>query len=429
MAERIVELISQLEETKFVRLFRHLSAETYDHTITIGPEPLNLEDAEIQVVGQSGNRYREAQNHFFQIAHLPRAYWTAQNIQPFFVESLTAALNGLRQNPNVFEALCGRHEVLPPTDREWPVEWTGVTSFFLFFTNICGEEFPEEDTYSELAHEVCDRVLDLHRSRHPTFGFGNPSIFMEKCPDAIERFALQLLNSPSSYYLVAREGRVCVAPVTEHGQYVAGEARLARYGLSTVTSALPNSSLIAPGILKEFETLLNSPSVKEDDIQSFLAENSQLLFSLDERYTELRPHVCLYDKDCNRLIPDFMVRLDESSQWHLVELKLPVDRLTVQCGGHTRLSAKAAKGIAELLQYRDVFSSKDLRARIRQEHGINAYEPCLVLVIGRGRHGHRSSWIPRTLDLPRVDIVSYDYLFERARECSKRFVLPELGDK
>jgi len=50
--------------------------------------------------------------------------------------------------------------------------------------------------------------------------------------------------------------------------------------------------------------------------------------------------------------------------------------------------------------------------------GTAPYEPCLVLVIGRGRPDHRYEWKSARSGFPKVEIVSYDYLFERAQECA-----------
>jgi hypothetical protein len=39
------------------------------------------------------------------------------------------------------------------------------------------------------------------------------------------------------------------------------------------------------------------------------------------------------------------------------------------------------------------------------------------MVIGRGHAKHKQTWQARIAGLPSVDIVSYDYLFQRAKEC------------
>lgn len=46
-----------------------------------------------------------------------------------------------------------------------------------------------------------------------------------------------------------------------------------------------------------------------------------------------------------------------------------------------------------------------------RRYGISAYDPCLVLVLGRGRE-RRFEWTGRRAALPKVKIVSFDHLFE-----------------
>ena len=62
------------------------------------------------------------------------------------------------------------------------------------------------------------------------------------------------------------------------------------------------------------------------------------------------------------------------------------------------------------------------RMRVAERFGAAPYEPCLVLVIGRGRSTQKYEWQSVRLGFPKVEIVSYDYLFERARQC--RAALP-----
>jgi hypothetical protein len=149
-----------------------------------------------------------------------------------------------------------------------------------------------------------------------------------------------------------------------------------------------------------------------------LKGNPHFWFGLDEGYCEIRPHICLYDATQHRLVPDFMARVEDSSIWDVIELKRPQHPLTVNNRGTERPSASASRAIAELLQYRDFFGSRENRKRVVNRFGTAPYEPSLVLVIGRGRPRERYEWRSARVGLPRVQVVSYDYLFERAQECS-----------
>jgi hypothetical protein len=387
--DRFADLLSQLEERKFVRLFRHLASATSDENYASGPNPLDLANSEVQIMTQGASRYSDAQNHFFQLAYLPVGLWSSHNIEAFIEASLTAAFSDLRGVPRLVESLRGL-SMAHATKNTWPSEWSEISSYYFLVTNICDPALLSEDCerYTGLAHRLFEQIVGLERQSHPAFGVGNPEIFAEKAPKEVEQFVLDLINSPSSYYLIAREGRISVVPVTEHGQYATGFLRGNDGGMTpdwaVVTSTLMNPQSITLRVLSQFEDLLNSRSVKERDIQEFLRAHPEILFSLDERYCEIRPHVCLYDPLGNRLIPDFMVRLENSRSWHLVELKLPHEGITVCSGDMEQLSAQAARGVAELLRYRDVFSTRNSRDRAATRLGIAPYEPCLVMIIGRG---------------------------------------------
>jgi hypothetical protein len=87
-----------------------------------------------------------------------------------------------------------------------------------------------------------------------------------------------------------------------------------------------------------------------------------------------------------------MLRVEDSDIWDIIELKRPQHSLTVRNQGTEKVSAAAARAIAELLQYRDFFSIRNDRRRIMHRFGTAPYEPCLVLVIGRGRSTERYEW-------------------------------------
>jgi len=176
--------------------------------------------------------------------------------------------------------------------------------------------------------------------------------------------------------------------------------------------------------LSDFQALIDDKKTKEKDLQNFFVTNPEFLLLLNEKYCDLRPHVCLFDAKRERLVPDFMVRLQGSNVWDVIELKRPQHVLTTHTSGIEKVSASAARAVAELIQYRDFFGSRENRNRAKDRFGTAPYEPCLVLVIGRGRPDYRSEWRSRRAGLPKIQIVSYDYLFERARRCSAALSQP-----
>lgn len=111
-----------------------------------------------------------------------------------------------------------------------------------------------------------------------------------------------------------------------------------------------------------------------------------------------------------------MARIESEHIWDVIELKRPQHAFVGDTKDLERLSAIAARGIAQLLEYRDFFASRSNRGRVSNSFGSSPYEPALVQLIGRGRARDPIQWTAATPGFPSVKVVSYDYLFERARE-------------
>lgn len=412
-----VDLLSQLEESKFLRLFRHINGLPHKGERLGQPLlPLDLPDAElmVKVVGEIGSIRSWVDSWVFQIAHLPSGLWEREFAESFIEGSLRRAFQNLSVMPNPQELLRGHYNT------EWADQVQGYDYYLI--TNIChGLDDETVSRFSEKAHAVFEDVLKIPREYHPRFGLGTPETIFANGRSEVEQLIVDLLEMPSSYYFVAREGRISVTPATEHGRFFASRDVVndisPMAGLSAAVIST-QSHLKVPG-LSDFENLLNSPRTREADLQDFFKAHPHFLFALDERYCEIRPHVCLLDAKRDRLVPDFMARIHDTSVWDVIELKRPQHGLTVRNDGIERISSTAARAVAELLQYRDFFSTRENRARVTDYFGTAPYEPSLAVVIGRGRASDRYEWRSIRAGFPRVQIVSYDYLFQRAKECSR----------
>ncbi len=276
----------------------------------------------------------------------------------------------------------------------WPPHWCKYSPTYYFFTNICDHAFTDNG-YQEVARGLFRQFIGTDPAENLDFGIGTPESVVAYDSLEVKKFIVELLNMPSAYYFVAREGRVSILPVTEHGSFFASgfsKNSTADPSSAVITTALSRVSPMIQTMVLEFEDLLNQKTTKEQDIQRFLSDNPGILLALDDRYCEIKAHVCLYDASKERLIPDFMIRLQDSNIWHAIELKLPHHAVTVRSGDDVRLSAKAARGIAELLTYRDFFGQHANRVRVSDRFGAAPYEPCLILVIGRGRSTQKYEW-------------------------------------
>ena len=417
MRSELADLLSQLEESKFLQLFRFLSNLQNRQPSIV--QPLDLPNSELHLQAVAGSRFHDAAGWFFQLAHLPISLWHPDNTKVFLERNLSAAFNDLKSRNDLLGVLQGERSFDITSQHGWPTHWCNYSPTYYLFTNICDDAITGVG-YEEVARDLFRQIIGADPPEHLGFGVGNPESVVAYDSSQVMNFIVELLNMPSAYYFIAREGHVSIVPVTERGSFFASgfpKSRSADPSSAVVTTALSRTNPVAYSVIREFEDLLNRKATKEADIQSFLGDNPEILLALDERYCEIKPHICLYDARKERLVPDFMIRLQDSNIWHAIELKLPKHAVTVRCGNGVRLSARAARGIAELLTYRDFFGQHSNRMRVSDRFGTAPYEPCLVLVIGRGRSTQKYEWESVKGGFPRIEIVSYDYLFERALKC------------
>jgi hypothetical protein len=416
----IIDLVSQLEEAKFLRLFRHLvdlPDPQGEERLNLAAVPIGLRNAELWLkpAGRIGSVRSWAESWVFHIAHLPVGVWTKPVICEFAKGRLTKAFDALLGVDEPRNLLLGDHLDCAREGLFAPARCT-----YHFFTNaIVGLDGASVTGITDIARRLFEERFGVPAGQDISFGLGNPETILRGAYDKhVETLLLDLLNMPSSYYFVARQGEIIVAPATEHGAFYAHAPERRLQG-ATATSSLPKSDSVWSKGLSDLQTLINAPRTKEADLQKFFEEHPQFLFALDERYCEVRPRIGLIDGSGTSLIPDFLVRLEGAAGWDAIELKRPQHRITV--GAHRETAAKsAAAAIAQLLTYRDFFALHENRRRVSHRFGAPPYEPCLLVVIGRGSPNTPFRWRSAPVGVPEVKIVTYDFLFERAREAAAR---------
>ncbi len=145
-----------------------------------------------------------------------------------------------------------------------------------------------------------------------------------------------------------------------------------------------NSQLVLPlisqFILDEFEALLNNSRTGELDIQRFLERHPEILKSLG--YTECRPQVVLSEPGADDLKPDFILYKPGNSGFDILDLKLPT-AVIARHNPYTRISHDITKAIGQLRAYRNYFQKPMNKDRFIREHGIEYFEPKLIVAIGR----------------------------------------------
>jgi len=169
--------------------------------------------------------------------------------------------------------------------------------------------------------------------------------------------------------------------------------------------------------LQEFEELINSPRVIEEDIHRFLNRNPSFLLGHD--YRHLHSKVLLEREDAGPLIPDFILQPFDNELCDLLELKLPGEPLVVGTENRKRFSGAVYTAAAQLRTYRDYFEDRSKRDGVFSRYGIKAYRPRLSVVIGRSPVVDPIEYRKIAEGQTDVKVLTYDDLLRRA----KRFLV------
>jgi Shedu protein SduA, C-terminal len=401
-AEVHSKLIAQLEAAKFVRLVRHMADLPIDRDNLRLPamaHGLRRTELLVRMFGKISALSSWAATWVFQPTYLPIGLWDEAAVVSHLMRALTQASVDLaaESDPNAIIYGFGQRE---EDVYQYPI---ATDAFYYLASNVA----------TALTESALDRVARHFRKRFGgdinQFGMATPQSIAQTAPDESSRFLLDLLNMPSSYYFVAREGRINVVPATEHGWYLVGRGE--DPAPATATSML-GTDVVG---LSDLEGLVNSRRTSEADIQHFLAEHPHFLFALDERYVEVRPHVGLVSPAETRLVPDFLVRHEDSSRWDMIELKKPAAAIRLTRGRVEGAGKHGAHAIRQLMEYRDAVSTPQARSALTRAYGASPFEPCLVVLIGRGSPKSQFRWRSPRAGMPNVSLVTYDFMLERAR--------------
>ena len=113
-----------------------------------------------------------------------------------------------------------------------------------------------------------------------------------------------------------------------------------------------------------------------------------------------------------------------SSQFcDLLEIKLPYQSLVTRLRNKSRVHFRALvnEAISQITEYRRYFESDRKRRAFHARYGLEAYNPKMILVIGR-KHHFRDDLERRQLQalLPKdLELFTYDDLLSRARTYRK----------
>jgi hypothetical protein len=105
--------------------------------------------------------------------------------------------------------------------------------------------------------------------------------------------------------------------------------------------------------------------------------------------------------------------------WTVIELKRPWHSIFSGHADVAKAAAPVARAISQLLEYRDAIATRQNRAALAKAYGLGPYEPAPMVVVGRGNSDRKLKWHSDVRGIPDVDIVAYDFLFERARKAGR----------
>lgn len=192
--------------------------------------------------------------------------------------------------------------------------------------------------------------------------------------------ALKALESRSNLSVVADGQRLAVLPTAELAATPVAAAPGALW------TAVPH--LYVPRVAKawqhqvrQFEALINQPSVKEAHLQRFFEEHPHFLRGID--YSRVIAHPVLERIDAQgNLIPDFFLQPIHGEFADIWDLKLPTMPLVVGTKDRMRLSSAVMEALAQVREYRDYFEDASNRQRVHERYGLTSYRPSVAVVIG-----------------------------------------------
>lgn len=172
--------------------------------------------------------------------------------------------------------------------------------------------------------------------------------------------------------------------------------------------------------VEELESLINQKNVREQALHDFFERYPE--FILSDEYKAAHSKIALELDTNDLLIPDFVLEpIGQNKLCDLLELKLPGTRVEVLQDRRERFAAAVLEACAQLRTYRDYFEEKGHRDRFRSKYGLEAFRPRMYVIIGRRGVIDPVEWRRIEDDLPKLSVITYDDILERAKRTLDRF--------
>lgn len=185
----------------------------------------------------------------------------------------------------------------------------------------------------------------------------------------------------TEFVIQENDSHISVTPYHAHAHYPLELNEQLIVGRPGVI-AKKTGSLLKPEIT-EFEKRLNTSSLRESQVQSFLEQHPNILKMLGYGYNRIYPQVILQREDGTALRPDFILEPVGSSWCDILDIKLPDKSIVVGGRDRKRFSSEVEELVAQLREYAAYFEDSDLANRVEEKYGIKCYKPRLIGIIGR----------------------------------------------
>ena len=169
--------------------------------------------------------------------------------------------------------------------------------------------------------------------------------------------------------------------------------------------------------IDELARLVSSKATKEIDLQKFFERYPGLICE-GHRY-RIYPQIVFERDDGTTLRPDFFLEPIEGEFTMMpvvVDIKRPFESLLLTKRNRPRFYSKIYEYAAQLREYGDFFDTHTERARVREQYGIRALRPRLVLIVGKDYEASDYSIIQRVKQsIFPVELKTYDEVIKFGR--------------
>lgn len=168
--------------------------------------------------------------------------------------------------------------------------------------------------------------------------------------------------------------------------------------------------------LMELEGLINSPQIKEHDLQKFFEVYPELL--LEKEFDTLIPQAVIspdqkiYDWKADFILSPF----NQFEFAKILELKLPTVKTTrTKKPDHTSFTSQIWHSLRQIRDYAEAFDNTSVRTKFKEAYKVDIFRPDLHLVIGRSWDISQMDTIKKMKKDSQIKIETWDEMLARLK--------------